>query len=135
MSMFQATMDAAVWKFVTEITQVAHRAAVDTLEASFGRPPPTEARDRSVGRPRGRRAQRGKRTAAVLKGIAAQFASFVADNPGLRIEQINKKLGTSTAELALPIRMLTAEGAIRMVGKKRSTTYFAANSGKAKGKS
>ena len=51
--------------------------------------------------------------------------SFVAKHPGLRIEQINKELGTSTKDLALPIRKLIAEGQIKTKGKKRSTTYFA----------
>lgn len=51
---------------------------------------------------------------------------FVAKNPGLRIEQINKQLGTTTKELALPIRKLVASGAVKTKGKRRSTSYFAA---------
>ena len=52
-------------------------------------------------------------------------SSFVTKHPGLRIEQINKQLGTSTKDLALPIRKLIADGVIKTKGKKRSTTYFA----------
>ena len=60
-----------------------------------------------------------------LDQLGTQFVSFVAKHPGLRIEQINKELGTSTKDLALPIRKLIAEGQIKTKGKKRSTTYFA----------
>jgi hypothetical protein len=41
-----------------------------------------------------------------------QFAAFVKAHPGLRIEQINKELGTTTKDMALPIRKLIAEGMI-----------------------
>jgi hypothetical protein len=45
--------------------------------------------------------------------------------PGsLRIEQINKDLGTATEDLALPIRKLIADGMISAKGQKRSTQYF-----------
>jgi predicted transcriptional regulator len=49
--------------------------------------------------------------------------SFVKTNPGLRIEQINKELGTTTKDLALPIRKLVGEGYLSSKGQKRSTTY------------
>ncbi|MBA3392751.1 MAG: hypothetical protein H0T89_08910 [Deltaproteobacteria bacterium] len=74
------------------------------------------------GRGRGRGA---KRTAAELDQLADGFVEFVKANPGLRIEQINKQLGTSTKDLALPIRKLLADGVIKAKGKKRSTAYFA----------
>ncbi len=50
--------------------------------------------------------------------------SFVAANPGLRIEQINRQMGTATRDLTLPIRKLVVSGAIVTKGAKRSTTYF-----------
>jgi predicted transcriptional regulator len=75
----------------------------------------------SMGRVRGRGA---KRTSDELDKLQSQFLEFVRDNPGLRIEQINKKLGTTTKDLALPIRKLIAEGQLSAKGKKRSTTYF-----------
>jgi hypothetical protein len=73
----------------------------------------------------GGRGRGAKRTAADLDQLGTSFVSFVAKHPGLRIEQINKELGTSTKDLALPIRKLIAEGQIKTKGKKRSTTYFA----------
>jgi predicted transcriptional regulator len=64
--------------------------------------------------------------------LSDKFASYVKANPGLRIEQINKELGTTTKDLALPIRKLIADGKITAKGQKRSTTYFAGKRGSKK---
>ncbi len=135
MSDFQTEMNRVVQGFVSQITELARRAAIDTLESAFG----GRAAGRGgasvaaaaiaaagfgrVGRPRGGRG--AKRTSADLDALSEKFASFVKANPGLRIEQINKQLGTTTKDLALPIRKLISEGQISAKGQKRSTTYFA----------
>ena len=143
MSDFQSEMNRTMQSFVTQITELARRAAIDTLESAFGGraaaaaarnggrrgggpaaavavAPVTTAR---TGRPRGGRG--AKRSPEDLESLSETFASFVKGNPGLRIEQINKQLGTTTKDLALPIRKLIAEGVIATKGQKRSTTYFA----------
>jgi len=130
MSDFQNEMNRVVQGFVAQITELARRAAIDTLESAFGGrggrgAPAAEAITASlgrVGRPRGGRG--AKRSSADLEALSGRFASFVASNPGLRIEQINKQLGTTTKDLALPIRKLISEGRIKAKGQKRSTTYF-----------
>lgn len=113
---FQTQMDRVVSTFVAEITDLARRAAMSALEASLGgglrRATPSSRHG-------------AKRPPEDLKRISDQFLAFVTKKPGLRIEQINKELGTTTKDLALPIRKLLAEGAIRSKGKKRSTVYFA----------
>ena len=129
MSNFQHEMNQVVDGFVAQITELARRAALNTLEATFashgaGRAP-TVALPRGaapVGRPRGGRGV--KRRPEDLEALCNQFATFVKSHPGLRIEQINKELGTTTKDLALPIRKLIAEGRITAKGQKRSTTYF-----------
>lgn len=133
MSDFQSEMNHTVQSFVAQISELARRAAITTLESAFtgrggrrGAPPAlvvAPSGSGRVGRPRGGRG--AKRTAADLDALAERFASFVKANPGLRIEQINKELGTTTKDLALPIRKLVSEGAVSTKGKKRSTTYFA----------
>jgi hypothetical protein len=139
MSDFQNEMNRTVQGFVAQITELARRAALDTLESAFhGRSPVGRSNGASaampaaslgrIGRPRGGRG--GKRTPADLEALSERFSSFIKANPGLRIEQINKQLGTSTKDLALPIRKLLAEGAITTKGQKRSTTYFAGKKGK-----
>ena len=128
MSNFQHEMNQVVDGFVAQITELARRAALNTLEATFtshgaGRAP-TIALPRGaepVGRPRGGRG--AKRSPEDLEALCNQFATFVKSHPGVRIAQINKELGTTTKDLALPIRKLIAEGRITAKGQKRSTTY------------
>ena len=133
MNNFQNDMNHAVQGFVAQITELARRAALDTLESAFGgkagrssgppavaaTPPPGVPR---AGRPRGGRG--AKRSPEDLEALSEKFAAFVKANPGLRIEQINKELGTTTKDLALPIRKLVADKVISAKGQKRSTTYF-----------
>ena len=137
MSDFQNEMNHAVQGFVAQIAELARRAALDTLESAFGsRGGAGGGRNGGgraallaltggtrAGRPRGGRG--AKRTSADLEMLSEKFASYVKANPGLRIEQINKELGTTTKDLALPIRKLIADGKIAAKGQKRSTTYFA----------
>lgn len=75
-----------------------------------------------MGRPAG--ISTPKRSQEALEEAGKMFADFVKKNPGLRIEQINQQLGTTTAELALPIRKLVADRAITTQGQKRATCYF-----------
>jgi len=134
MSDFQNEMNRTVQSFVAQITELAHRAAIDTLESAFtGRAAGARNGARAaalatpaIGAVRGRaRGGRGaKRSPEDLEALSQKFATFVKGNPGMRIEQINKELGTTTKDLALPIRKLIAEGLITAKGKKRSTTYF-----------
>jgi hypothetical protein len=135
MSDFQNEMNHAVQGFVAQIAELARRAALDTLESAFGSRggggrngggraavAAITAGAGRAGRPRGGRG--AKRSAADLEMLSEKFGTFVKTNPGLRIEQINKELGTTTKDLALPIRKLIADGKITAKGQKRSTTYF-----------
>jgi hypothetical protein len=126
-------MNQAVQGFVAQITELARRAAIDTLESAFGARAArgggsaaismaAPASSGQVGRPRGGRG--AKRSAEDLVALSGRVASFVKANPGLRIEQINKELGTTTKDLALPIRKLLADNVITSKGVKRSTAYF-----------
>ena len=137
MSDFQNDMNRTVQAFVAQISELARRAAINTLESAFGAGggarggiaaavvsavSSASAVSPPVGRPRGGRG--AKRTAEDLEALSNQLASFVKANPGLRVEQINKELGTTTKDLALPIRKLLADNVITSKGQKRSTTYF-----------
>jgi len=133
MSEFQNTMNYTVQGFVAQITELARRAAVDTLESVFGgraaragtiRIAVASTKDGVVRVVHRRGGLGAKRTAEDLEALSDKFTSFVKANPGLRIEQINKQLGTTTRDLALPIRKLIAHRMISAKGNKRSTTYF-----------
>jgi len=120
MANLQTDIQRLVDNFVAQITELANRAAVEGLQQALGK---RGGRGSSLrlGTGRGRGA---KRSSDELQRTSDDFLAFVTKNPGLRIEQINKQLGTSTKDLALPIRKLIAEGYLKAKGKKRSTTYF-----------
>ena len=120
MSDLQNEMNRVVSGFVAQITELARRAAIDTLESALGRRGGGGSLLPRVG---GRR-KGSKRTGNELEKLGDAFQAFVAKHPGLRIEQINKQLNTTTKDLALPIRKLISEGAIKTKGEKRSTVYF-----------
>ena len=127
MNDFQNELNRVVSGFVAQVTQLARRAAIDTLETALGkRTGLTSGRGTRVS------LRGGQRTSGELDRLADNFHGFVAKHPGLRIEQINKELGTNTKDLALPIRKLVADGAIKTKGEKRSTIYFAGESKKKK---
>jgi hypothetical protein len=142
MSDFQTEMNRVVQGFVAQITELARRAAIDTLETALsrgggggggggGRKSSSSSSVMSSVASRGR--GRGtKRTSDELEKLSESFVEFVKANPGLRIEQINKQLGTTTKDLALPIRKLIADGDVKVKGQKRSTTYFAGEGGRKK---
>jgi hypothetical protein len=124
---FQATSN-----FVAAVQQLTEQHTAQVLQETFSslggsKPRATSSAAATVvtGAPRPRGAKRG---ADALEHLSKRFVQFVQDNPGLRIEQINKQLGTSTTELALPIRKLVSAGHITVKGQKRSTTYFAGKS-------
>lgn len=71
------------------------------------------------------RAKGEKRAPEEIEALKEKFVAFISKNPGLRIEQINKELGTTTKELSLPIRQLLGDGVVKATGEKRSTTYKA----------
>jgi hypothetical protein len=120
MSNYQSEMRRLVDGFVNSLSELWRRQAIEALGGS-GRKGAGGA-VAAIGRSRGRGA---KRTSDELEKLSDAFIEFVKNNPGLRIEQINKQLGTTTKDLALPIRKLVSEGALKTKGAKRSTTYFA----------
>lgn len=124
MANLQSDIQRLVDGFVAQVTELARRAAMDTLENALGR----GGKAGAGGAGRSGRATRGgrgaKRTADELEKLQDDFLAYVHKNPGLRIEQINKELGSNTKDLALPIRKLIADGSIKVKGKKRSTAYF-----------
>jgi hypothetical protein len=134
MSDFESEMNRVVQGFVAQITDLARRAAINTLETALGKSSNGRGRPASIIRSAGR-GRGAKRSSDELDKLQDKFLDFVKNNPGLRIEQINKQLGTTTKDLALPIRKLVSEGGLKTKGEKRSTQYFAGEGGRKKKKS
>lgn len=120
MSNYQDQMQQLVRDFVGQLGELYQRAVVDALGGSLGGGKSGKSASSSASRGKGQ-----KRSEEELDKLADSFVAFVGKNPGLRIEQINKQLGTTTKDLALPIRKLVAEKRIKAKGAKRSTTYAA----------
>lgn len=105
MTDLQRKLDRLVQTFVDRVVAEASEAAMASI---------------AVDTP----AARGKRSRAELDDTRALLRAFLAAHPGLRIEQINRDLGSTTAELALPLKTLIAEGVVRTEGNRRATRYY-----------
>jgi hypothetical protein len=66
-----------------------------------------------------------KRTPEELEQLIKKLHTYVAKNPGQRIEQIAAGLDISTKELNLPAKKLIGDKKLSTKGQKRATTYFA----------
>jgi hypothetical protein len=125
MTGYEQDLHQLLHAFIADVTALARRAALQALQRTLGAPPQrSPAGGRPVGRPPGSRV--AMRTTEELDALAQRFVACVQTHPGLRVEQLNRLLGTSTRHLALPIRKLLATGAIRVQGQRRATAYYAA---------
>jgi len=136
MSELNVQISGVVDNFVAQVTALARKAAMQTLESalsggSFAGPASRSSKPaKPVGRavlavtklPKG-----AKRPAEQLEAIKAKLLEHIKSNPGQRVEQINQALGTTTKDLALPIKKLIADGEIKSKGEKRATTYASAS--------
>jgi len=69
--------------------------------------------------------KRNRRSADELDKVGDEVVKLHSSNKkGMRVEEINKALGTSTRELMRPIQKLLGMGKIKKAGERRATTYF-----------
>jgi hypothetical protein len=105
-------------EFVDKLTQIARETAAQLVLGSLG--PIKNGTKRAASNGRG-----AKRSAESLEAMQTKVLGFIKSHPGLRIEEINHELGTTTKDLALPMRKLIAGKAIKTEGQRRATKYFA----------
>ncbi len=65
-----------------------------------------------------------KRGAADIDRLVRHLSEFIAENPGLCIEDIAVKMGVSTRELRLPVKKLMELKYLTTTGQKRATRYY-----------
>jgi hypothetical protein len=116
--------------FVEEITTMIRTSALEVVSEALGEGgtrPAARGRARAVATvvSSGRRSKGAKRDPRMLQALTDKLGDYIKKNPGLRIEQIGKALGTPTKDLALPVKKLIAGKKIATKGQKRATTYFA----------
>jgi hypothetical protein len=136
MSDFNDQISKLVNEFVSQVAALARRAAMDTLQSALaGALPGGGRRGRAViALPAGGRRPKGaKRPAGEIERTKERVYAYIKENPGQRIEQINKSLGTTTKDMTLPIKKLLADKAVRTEGEKRATTYFPGEGAPSKG--
>jgi hypothetical protein len=118
--------------FAAELTELVRASALDLVrEALANGAAPARGRRRSRAEATGTRrtAARGKgrkRDPAEIARLTDRLGGFVARNPGKRIEEIARELGTSTKELVLPVRKLIEGKRLTTKGERRATKYFSA---------
>lgn len=119
-----------VSEFVDNITQLARQAAAESITSALAAVATSSAnrafrRTASPSRHAFGRGRGAKRTAGDLQRLRTRFLDHVKANPGQRIEQINRALGTRTAALRGPVTSLVSTGQVRTKGQRRGMTYFA----------
>src|SRR5258706_2185699 len=129
------TIRAALDSFVEDISNLIQQAALESVEQALAGASviPGRRGGRGAGRAvaasfvalgRGRK-KGAKRTAEELEQLIKKLHSYIAKNPGQRIEQIAQGLDITTKELNLPAKKLISEKKLSTKGQKRATTYFA----------
>lgn len=134
MTEIESRINELVSNFVNEVSRLARAAALDTLNRALAGTGGTVVRDIRVGKVAkvvaaaaaggGKRGKGEKRPKDEIAKVQTQVLAHIRANPGQRIEQINKVLGTRTPDLALPLKKLIADGAVSTKGARRATTYF-----------
>jgi hypothetical protein len=120
---FQQSIDNLVNSFKANVQHLASEYAVHILRDSFG-VGSNGAGNTSVARGGSSTLKKGeKRDPKRIETLKKSFVAFVEKHPGLRIEEINKQMSTTTRELALPIKKASDEGLVKTKGQKRATTY------------
>ena len=129
------TIRAALDSFVEDISNLIQQAALESVEQALAGASAIPGRrggrgaGRTVAAPfvalgRGRK-KGAKRTQDELDQLIKKLHSYIAKNPGQRIEQIAQGLDITTKELNLPAKKLIGDKKLSTKGQKRATTYFA----------
>ncbi|MDB4958031.1 MAG: hypothetical protein JWO36_5600 [Myxococcales bacterium] len=114
-------MQRVIDDFVSRVTDLAKRAALEAIGGAMGMSSSSYKHRPSSG-------GRAKRGAEQMEAMKAKILRAIKDHPGKRSEELNAALGTTTKELALPLRQLVADKLVTTKGQRRGMTYYAKSS-------
>lgn len=129
----QSEIQARVEAFANDLIALIQASALEVVQGALGasggvtRGRGSRGAIASFAAPSGGKGQ--KRDPQVIVAITAKLAAHIAKNPGQRIEEIGKALGTPTKDLTLPVKKLIESKQIKTKGQRRATTYFPAGGG------
>ncbi len=136
-SQIQQEINQRIEGFVSEITELARKAAYETLSSALAHGMSDQIGSRHAGSSTSsvlRYRKGGKRSANEIAATADSLLQYIREQPGQRMEIIAKAMDVSTKELTLPIKKLLQAKKIRVEGQKRATTYYIASGDAAAGK-
>lgn len=92
--------------------------------------PASKAKAKPVAKPAASKAKaaadkRNRRSLNELERVGGEVVKLLSSKKrNMRVEEINKELGTSTRQLMRPIQKLLGQGKIKKSGERRATSYF-----------
>jgi hypothetical protein len=113
-------IQALVDNFVADLSELAKRLAIEQVKIAFG-----DGSDGVAPASAPVRASRPRRDQREIEALRGKLLAAIAEQPGCRAEGLNAALGTTTPEIAQPLRRLVAEQRVRTEGTRRGTRYFA----------
>jgi hypothetical protein len=131
---FEATIETAIDTFQTTILTAVREHTAQILLDGVDDPIVQQAggnlfkafKPQKLPKTSGRAAKRDR---GDLVNMQDAFVDYVIKHPGMRIEEINQELSTTTKDLALPIRKAISLKLVRTEGAKRATKYYATAAG------
>lgn len=81
-------------------------------------------------KPAPRAAKGGRRTSESILAELDRIVGALKETPGLRSEELQKKLGIAAKDIERPISIGLAKGLLKKTGEKRATRYSAGGGGK-----
>ena len=119
----QREINERIEAFVTDISELAKKFVLETVESGLTSSRRSPIKGLMGGTPRVRR-KSGKRSPDEIQDAATTLLDYIRENPGRRMEEIAKALGSTTKDLTLPIKKLQQQNMIKVEGQKRATCYY-----------
>jgi hypothetical protein len=113
-------IQALVDNFVADLSELAKRIAIEQVKVAFGVGGKLAAAPAS-----NQRVTRARRAPREIEALRDRLLAAIAQQPGLRTEDLNAALGTRTSQIGQPLRRLVAQHLVRTEGARRGTRYFA----------